>query len=357
MKKLLLASLLATACGFATAQSSVTLYGKLDAGLYSINTATATQSASGLVDSSMTSSIWGLRGQEDLGGGTKAVFNLEGDLQTNNGGLNQNGIFRRAAYVGLSDNKLGEVNLGIKMNPLIDAASSILPTSGNSVNINVPLALGYADFFTKNAVTYISPKIAGITATVQYGAANQTNTDGTDLTTGSSSSFNLVYSGINDLNIIVAGQERHDGGTSSVSANSNSPEKTTYLGGANYKMGKLSVGAGYVSNRTNTGTPVGNVGASMVGVGYQLTPAVTLGANYVKTNDSASLTNLQAHYAFSKHTEVYTQFGYAQNGATSNPIAPIYQTTGNSPGIDINGYSGIANQNQMGIGAGLIHKF
>ena len=359
MKKLLLASLLATVCGFASAQSNVTLYGTIDAGVYNINNASATQNASGLVDSSMTSSIWGLKGSEDLGGGTRAVFNLEGDLQSNNGGLNQNGIFRRAANVGLVNAQLGELDLGVKMNPLIASWASILPVAGNSVNNTVKFGLGFADDFTKNAITYTSPEIAGLTASVQYGAANQTGDTG-DYTTGSVVAYSLKYSAIPGLNIIAAGQERHSGGTASVSANSNSPEKTTYLGGANYALGDLSVGASYVSNKTDSGSAVGNVNAYLVGLGYKLTPQVRLGANYVKTNDSSTLTNIQAHYDFSKRTEVYAQLGYAQNGtSTSNPLAPIFQTTGNSPGVDVNGYSniGVAGVNQMGLGAGIIHRF
>lgn len=357
MKKLLFATLLASACGLASAQNSVTLYGTLDAGAYSINNASATQNASGLVDSSMTSSLWGIRVTEDVGNGTTAVAKVEGDLQTNNGGMNQNGLFRRAAYVGLANRQLGELDLGLKNNPLTTAAHSILPVAGNSVYFTTEIALGYADFFTKNAVTYTTPGMAGMTATVQYGLGNQA-TDGTDVTSGSVVAFNLIYSGINNLNIIAAGQQRHNGGVASVSANSNGASKTTYLAGANYKLGNWSVGAGYVSNKTDTGTAVGNVNAGMVGVGYQLTPAVLLGANYVRTNDSASLTNVQAHYNFSKRTEVYAQIGYAQNGTTtSNPIAPVFQSTGNSPGVDIAGYTGVAGQNQTGAGVGIIHRF
>jgi len=357
MKKLLFATLLASACGLASAQNSVTLYGTLDAGAYSITNASATQNASGLVDSSMTSSLWGIRVAEDVGNGTTAVANLEGDLQTNNGGMNQNGLFRRGAYVGLANRQLGELDLGLKNNPLIVVAHNILPVAGDSVNFVTTIALGYADFFTKNAVTYTTPGMAGMTATVQYGLGNHA-ADGTDIASGSVVAFNLIYSGIDNLKVLAAGQERRNGGVASVSANSNSANKNTYIVGANYKLGNWSVGAGYASNRTDTGTAVGNVDAAMIGVGYQLTPAVLLGANYVRTNDSASLTNVQAHYSFSKRTEVYAQIGYAQNGTTtSNPIAPIFQTTGTSPGVDISGYSAVAGQNQTGAGVGIIHRF
>src|SRR5581483_11053220 len=90
MKKALLAAALMSAGVIAHAQSSVTLYGRLDAGL---------EYMSGLSNGSTTSStsrwraesgdwgtsLWGLKGAEDLGGGNKAVFQMEGSFNTMNG--------------------------------------------------------------------------------------------------------------------------------------------------------------------------------------------------------------------------------------------------------------------------------
>jgi len=77
MKKSLLAiAVLATASGAVSAQSSVTLYGKVDLGLVLDSGGTAGKSvrvASGVTGGSRL----GFKGVEDLGGGLKAAFQLE----------------------------------------------------------------------------------------------------------------------------------------------------------------------------------------------------------------------------------------------------------------------------------------
>lgn len=91
MKKSLIA--LATSATFAVpvfAQSSVTLYGVVDEGF------NYTNNVGGKHDYELQSgyaqgSRWGLKGAEDLGGGTKAIFQLENGFNLNNGRLGQGG--------------------------------------------------------------------------------------------------------------------------------------------------------------------------------------------------------------------------------------------------------------------------
>lgn len=115
-------------CAFATlsnAQSSITLYGVVDVGVnYSSNTQTGIGAngapkgasqvymADGLAGGKM-GSRWGLRGSEDLGDGTHAVFALENGCSINNGAFAQGGAeFGRQAWVGLENDRLGTVSLG-----------------------------------------------------------------------------------------------------------------------------------------------------------------------------------------------------------------------------------------------------
>ncbi|RDT01126.1 porin, partial [Burkholderia contaminans] len=85
MKKTLTA--LAVTATFATpvfAQSSVTLYGVIDEGLnYTNNVGTGHvyEMASGYAQGSR----WGLKGSEDLGGGMKAIFQIEDGFDVNTG--------------------------------------------------------------------------------------------------------------------------------------------------------------------------------------------------------------------------------------------------------------------------------
>ncbi|WP_321954229.1 porin [Paraburkholderia bannensis] len=118
MKKALLAAAIAVpAVGYA--QSSVSLYGIVDEGV------TYTNSQAGHSNVQMSSgniqgSRWGLKGQEDLGGGLAAVFNLENGYDVGTGKLGQGGrMFGRKAYVGISS-PYGTVTLGRQYESTVD---------------------------------------------------------------------------------------------------------------------------------------------------------------------------------------------------------------------------------------------
>jgi GBP family porin len=104
----------------ARAQSSVTLYGVIDAGLSYTNNQgghSNVQAGSGNV----TGSHWGLRGREDLGGGTAAIFQLENGFSVTNGSLRQGGrLFGYQAYAGLTNDRFGTVTLGRQYDSVVD---------------------------------------------------------------------------------------------------------------------------------------------------------------------------------------------------------------------------------------------
>jgi predicted porin len=88
------------------AQSSVTLYGILDVGVEYANHVAQTGGSSSAVreqSGNLAGSRWGFKGNEDLGGGYKAVFTLESGFNLNNGTLGQGGrLFGCKAFVGIS---------------------------------------------------------------------------------------------------------------------------------------------------------------------------------------------------------------------------------------------------------------
>jgi predicted porin len=91
MKKYLLASAGTLLCLGAHAQNSVTLYGLADAGIYRASNTVGgsqTQLASGLMEGSR----WGLRGNEDLGGGMRAIFALESRFEIDTGSVTNSPI-------------------------------------------------------------------------------------------------------------------------------------------------------------------------------------------------------------------------------------------------------------------------
>src|SRR5690349_22274575 len=92
-KRILAAAVLGSIGVAAHAQSSVTLYGVIDAGLsYTNHAKTAAGGSSSLTkfdDGVAQGSRWGIKGSEDLGGGLKAIFTLENGFSIANGTLGQ----------------------------------------------------------------------------------------------------------------------------------------------------------------------------------------------------------------------------------------------------------------------------
>ena len=74
----------------------------------------------------MSGSRWGLKGQEDLGGGLKAIFQLENGFDVGTGQLGQGGReFGRQAFVGVTGNSWGTVTLGRQYDPSVDMVQGI----------------------------------------------------------------------------------------------------------------------------------------------------------------------------------------------------------------------------------------
>lgn len=390
MKKSLLAiAALSTIAGAAQAQSSVTLFGALDAGAYFVNGATTSaNNGTGLMSSTIVSSNWGLKGTEDLGGGLKANFYAESGLNPRNGSLSQAGgevgtssngtaagtttttLFDRGLYVGV-EGKWGKLDLGNKLNPFFASHGGLMPVSGNSVATNAASAQGYFLPFVHNSITYTMPTMAGFNAAVQYGTGNQIN----DSNSGAATSAAVDYT-VGGLNVRAAGEYLSSKGTA-VSANNigttatlTSPAVATYLVGAKYNTGAFTLGAGWVANNINyigtTGAsnPRRNINNFQVGLGYQATPAVLLGLTWIGNTVGSNLINAQARYAFSKRTQAYAQLGVAANGgglggtggAGTGNMAAIAGSTGSQFGT---GAAALVapNYTQVAFGLGLIHTF
>ena len=116
MKKTLIALAVLAASGAAMAQSSVTLYGVADMVLHKDKGASAQLTSGGV-----STSRWGIKGEEDLGGGLKAGFVFEQGIALDDGqvrafdtdgdGINDKFGFDRQTYLSLSGG-FGEVRLG-----------------------------------------------------------------------------------------------------------------------------------------------------------------------------------------------------------------------------------------------------
>ena len=376
MKKHLIAAAVAAAVAAPAMAQNVTVYGAIDAGVAALNGVGAVKTSETVfTDSSIVSSIWGIRGSEDLGGGLRAIFDLQGDIQTNNGGLNNSGLFRRAANVGVAGG-FGEVTFGVRINPVIATNAALMPVSGNSVSTLTASALSYHNFFTKNAVTYTTPNLNGLVAQVQYGFANtiSTTASGGSVTAGS-----LTYSS-GPLTVRAAMHDRKDNGLTAASNSSITAADavagkdvstadfaaTAHVAGIAYKLGDLTLAGAVMQNKEAkaVGGQKYERSGSQVGLGYQASPAWLLGLSYTRAEGS-SLTNAQARYALSKRTTAYVQVGMSDNNTNSDAnkqvtFNPLATNTGAQPSVVIDGYSSSGQpvgRKSTGVGLGIIHTF
>ncbi|MFM0116863.1 porin [Paraburkholderia nemoris] len=163
----LLCSLAAAAHAQSAPSSSVTLYGVVMSGLiYSNN---SLKGAS--IGTANGPSRWGFRGVEDLGGGTKAIFVVEGGFNPNTGTAGQGSReFGRQAYVGLSDGRYGTLTFGRQYDLTQDwlaQYSSPLMWNGYTATIGDNNNFNY-QFRTNNSVKYVSPSYRGLQAGLLY---------------------------------------------------------------------------------------------------------------------------------------------------------------------------------------------
>jgi predicted porin len=114
------------------AQSGVTLYGIIDPDVVFVSNAQIGKVGGVLLSARQYSmqdgatsayfgSRFGLKGAEDLGGGTSAIFTLENGFNAANGALGQGGLlFGRQAFVGLSNRSLGAITAGRQYSSVVD---------------------------------------------------------------------------------------------------------------------------------------------------------------------------------------------------------------------------------------------
>jgi len=177
MKKTLLALAAVAASSAAFAQSSVTLYGVVDASLESVK---GDKTVTRVSSDNLVSSRLGFKGSEDLGGGMKANFVLEAALAVDTGETKKDRFFDRAAWVGIAGG-FGELRLG-HQDTSIGVLAGNIAILGAQAYDDLKIAKTFSgDGYrrTDNAITYVLPKLVdGLSAQVQYStAADYTKTD------------------------------------------------------------------------------------------------------------------------------------------------------------------------------------
>jgi len=335
MKKILCATVLAT-CGVAAhAQSSVTLYGRIDTGVeYQSGVPSGANSSSSrwrVESGDLGTSLWGLKGAEDLGGGYQAVFQLEDGINTADGTSSDGKAFSRYADVGLSSPSFGTVLLG---NQLWLSNSQLWPFDplGQSNWSSASLSRGRNWPILSNTVTWESPSWNGLNITSMYALGNQPSFNagtineatGATIDPGRSDGVSVTYTNTG-YELIGMFDEIRDGNGAFSDVFAYSRQ---YTAGLNLFLGQFKIQAVYESSHANAAL----AGAPTVaeqewgGLTYTVNPAFdVIGAVYhVDTNGStggaghATLYTLGGNYNLSKRTVLGFQVATIRNSANSD---------------------------------------
>jgi predicted porin len=169
-------------CGIganACADTNVQLYGLVGSYVGSIKRSDKVDRTTVVGSGGLTTSWWGLRGSEDLGGGTKAIFQIEQFFQPDTGGAGRSPAdpagFSRSGWVGLSGD-FGQLSFGRHTSPYYVSMQMVNPF-GSSVVFSPLVVQSYVASFSNtvigdtvwnNVVQYIAPKVGGLSATFDY---------------------------------------------------------------------------------------------------------------------------------------------------------------------------------------------
>jgi predicted porin len=335
----------------AHAQSSVTLYGVLDAGIAYIHNAQGAngQNSSTLVKFSSGNTYgdrWGLRGKEDLGGGLAAIFQLENGFNIGTGALGQgNRLFGRKAIVGLASDSYGSVTLGRQYDPVVDLVQQFTQDAYFGGTFATPGDLDNYDnsLRVNNSVKYVSPVLAGFQVEALYAFGGVAGATGN----GQTYSFGGAYSngpfGFAAAYFHANGGSTLSNGLRTWTSSSDSLFNTVINAGfatansiqivraaGQYVFGPFTAGLSY-SNTQYSGdgfsafqsTAKFNSGAGFLN--YRATPALLVGVgyNYTSLTGPASAhynqVNAGADYALSKRTSLYALAGYQR--ASGNTLS------------------------------------
>jgi len=358
MKKMLCGTSLALMACATHAQSSVTLYGVIDAGVTYISN----QGGSHLFefqDGVNFGNRWGLKGTEDLGGGLSAVFQLENGFSLGTGTLGQGGKeFGRQAFVGLSSDKYGKITLGNQYDFINDYI--------NPYNLN-----GYASVYgghmgnfdriagvqMTNAIKYASADYNGLTFGGMYSFGNVAGNFHQDSawSTGigykrNAFSAAITYTRLSNVDIYPYAQIGAFSflGQTVATRNADGSVNDLYYTtpfvvdrqsevalGSSYSIGKLSLAANFTSTNLQYQGNSATMNVYELGAMYFVTPSIVALGGYEYTTFAGSHWNQPTfgmQYLFSKRTYLYANVAYlkASQGIDANQGAGYYALPSNT---------------------------
>ncbi|RQR24032.1 porin [Burkholderia sp. Bp9142] len=359
----------------AHAQSTVTLYGIVDTGLMYVHNSGGKSTQLMMASGTESGSRWGLKGSEELGGGLKAIYQIENGFNSTSGRLGQGGrMFGRQAYVGLSDaGGWGSVTLGRQYDPLIDLVQPVQGDNYLGGFFSSPGDIDNADNSVRvnNAIKWSSPIWSGLQFSAMYSFG------GVAGATGSGQTYSGAAAYTNGPLAVAAGFLHVDNGNGSAAQRANTSADSLFnssvnaayasarsvniaRAGGRYALGAFTLGGYYSYSQYNPdassafGRSEKYHNGSVYGV-WQASPALLaeVGYNYLRSLGDSSAKYHQfsvgADYNVSKRTDIYTVASYGH--ATGQSGAGAAQAVIGSMDIDA------GKSAQVIVTVGLRHRF
>jgi predicted porin len=319
------AAALCCASGAARAQNSLTLFGTMDAGVTYVSNEKG-HSAATLSTGNLIPNFWGLRGSEDLGGGTRAIFLLMDQYNLGNG-----------AIIGNANDRLGSLTAGQQYDFMYDSLTAAGLETGSLFTgffnyRNGPFSAlgipgnptGSQDFDrvagtmrVSNSVKYTSANYGGFSFGALYGFGGQPGSLSADNTV----SFGADYRHGSFVAGLAYTEQKY------AQLNNGHDGLRNWGAGARYQFGAVT-GSVLYTNTLNTFSGA-MINAVEVGADWRISPVWSLGGDYQYWKGNAQLTNNSAQqiaatlrYTLSKRTVVYVESLY-QRAQGPNATAAI----------------------------------
>ncbi len=350
MKKSLVALAALAFVGVASAQSSVTLFGVVDAAYEHLSgSALVNGSVNKLVQGANSPSRLGFRGTEDLGGGLNAGFWLEGGLNNDSGAgaatslNNQPGgstgggglTFNRRSTVSLAGN-FGELRLGRDYTPTFWNKTIFDPFGtvgvGQETNVSLGVLTTATGVRASNSVGYFLPgNLGGFYGQVMY-AMGENSSNAANSNDGNYAGGRIGYAN-GPVNVAIS-----YGKTKNVATDGYSDANI----GGSWNFGVATVMAQYNQEKVDELADISNK-TWLLGVNVPVGPGnIVASYNHAKvTGDTLKANQYALGYVYnlSKRTAIYGTYAHISNSGSAGSFTtnglPSAVAGGSSNGLDI----------------------
>ncbi|MDE1181537.1 porin [Paraburkholderia sp.] len=345
LKASVIAGLMAGASA-AFAQSSVQLYGQVDEWI-GAQKLPGGHTATVVSGGGMSTSYWGLKGSEDLGGGYKAIFALEGFFLAQNGQYGRftgDTMFSRNAYVGM-ESPYGTVTAGRLTTELFVSTILFNPFS-DSYEFSPMIWQTYLGFGTfpsystdqgvtgdsgwSNAIQYSSPNFNGLSASGMYALGNTTQ-NGAKKWSGQVLYFHGPFAATAVYQYVNFNNTPSDLSSLALSGMPGLKSQSVAQVGVSYDLKYVKMFAQYMYTYNNQDITSWHVNTGQGGVTVPVGPGSVM-ASYAYSRDGGGYNQTRStaavgyDYPLSKRTDVYAAYMYDH---ISN------QSSGNTYGVGL----------------------